>query len=177
MMAKTERVVSDREPVRENTKRAFATRHVGGLISTMIAAPARRRGFTEATLLHEWAQVVGEHLAKRCQPLRVRFRSGPAGGAMLEVCATGAAALEIQHAAPQILERINLYFGRRAVRQLKIVQAPMPRHPAPARPQITRELREEERAWIAAEVEGVGHAGLKASLASLGAAIKATVRR
>ncbi|MEO1016869.1 MAG: DciA family protein [Pseudomonadota bacterium] len=156
----------------DDTKRAYATRHVGRLVGKMIAAPARRRGFTEATLLHEWEQVVGAGLARRCQPLRIKFRPGLSAGAMLELCANGGAALEIQHAAPQILERINLYFGRRAVRQLKIIQAPIPLRPLPPKVRPPRELQEEERAWIDASVATVSHDGLKASLAALGAAIK-----
>ena len=41
----------------------------------------------------------------------------------------GAMALELQHQTPMLLERINSYFGYRAVAQLRLVQGSLRRHP------------------------------------------------
>ncbi len=156
----------------DDTWRAFGNRHVGWLVTKAIAAPARRRGFTEITLLREWHRVVGPALAQRCQPVRVRIRPGRGAGSVLELRAYGGAALEIQHAAPQIIERVNQYFGERAVRQIKIIQAPLPRPLAATQAVSERALREDERLWIANEVKSIEHDGLRASLTALGEAIK-----
>ena len=45
----------------------------------------------------------------------------------------GAAAIEVQHASPQLIERINTYFGHRAIRQLRLLQLHLPPVAAPMR--------------------------------------------
>ena len=60
--------------------------------------------------------------------MRVDYAPGRRSGGTLLLQVGGAAALEIQHAAPQLLERINAYFGHRAVRQLRLLQMPLPPH-------------------------------------------------
>ena len=47
---------------------------------------------------------------------------------------TPAAALELQHRAPLLIERVNLFFGRPAVTRLILVQGPLPLSAAPSRP-------------------------------------------
>ena len=45
---------------------------------------------------------------------------------VLKLRAAPGAALELQHRAPLIIERINLFFGRAAVTRLALVQGPLP---------------------------------------------------
>src|SRR3954463_3961785 len=99
-----------------------AGRQVVRLLASILDPAARRRGFAEASLLADWASVVGPALAQRCQPVRVDYAPGRRRGGVLMVHAGGAAAIEVQPAAPQIIERINTYFGFAAVRQLRLLQ-------------------------------------------------------
>jgi hypothetical protein len=46
-----------------------------------------------------------------------------------------ARALDVQYKAQQILERINVYFGYRAVAELRIVQAPLAKRASVPAPQ------------------------------------------
>ena len=101
---------------------------VARLLGGILDPAARRRGFAEASLLADWATIVGPALARRCQPVRVDYAPGRRSGGTLLLQVGGAAALEIQHAAPQLLERINAYFGHKAVRQLRLMQMPLPPH-------------------------------------------------
>jgi hypothetical protein len=111
---------------------------------------AHRRGFAEAAILAEWASIVGPLLSGRCQPVRVDFPRGRAKGGTLELHARGGAALELQHLAPQVVERVNAYFGFAAVRRIRLVQGTPPpprgvtarRSSVPLRPEEENELRE-----------------------------------
>ena len=96
------------------------------LLRRVLEPAARRRGLAEAKLLTEWPTIVGPALATRCHPIRLSSRSDRPGG-MLVLHVAGAAALELQHSEPQILERINGYFGYGAVGRLRLIQAPLPR--------------------------------------------------
>ena len=54
-----------------------------------------------------------------------------AGGATLELRVAGPVAALIQHQAPLILDRLNLYLGAGAVARLRIVQGPLSRRRPP----------------------------------------------
>jgi len=59
-------------------------------------------------------------------------------GAILVLRVEGPRAIEVQHRSGQILERVNAYFGYRAVAEMRILQAPVTRKasrpPAPPPP-------------------------------------------
>ena len=82
----------------------------------------------------------------------------------------------MQHAAPQVVERINTYFGFRAVRRLKLVQAPLPPAPAPPAPPQERPLAPAEQEELQAAVAEVDDRPLQEALLGLGRSLLA-VRR
>jgi hypothetical protein len=139
-----------------------------------------KRGMALAALLAEWEAIMGPGLAAATTPIRL-VRERPKGeaegaekaeeaGAVLELRAEGAAAVELQHLEPRILERINAHFGYRAVTRLKLRQGPaggFRRRPAPAVPAIRRPGAAEERALFL-QLEGVGDESLRDALAGLG---------
>ncbi len=80
---------------------------------------------------------MGAELARRATPQRLSRRGRERDAAVLTVRVDGASGLELQHLAPQVIERINIYYGYRAVGQLKFVQAPLrhePQRPSPEHP-------------------------------------------
>jgi hypothetical protein len=109
-------------PASGEPRRTYATLGVDRLVGRVLGPVARRRGFAEAAILAEWASIVGPLLSGRCQPVRVDFPRGRAKGGTLELHARGGAALELQHLAPQLIERVNGYFGFAAVRRIRLVQ-------------------------------------------------------
>ncbi len=97
-----------------------------------------RRGFADARLISEWSSVVGPRLAAESMPERlVRQRDG--SGGTLHIRVDGPMALELQHLEPQVIERLNGFYGYRAVERIALRQAPVtrpvkeqkPRRPAP----------------------------------------------
>ena len=145
------------------------------LLGRILDPAARRRGFAEASLLADWATIVGPAMARRCQPVRVEHAPGRRGAGVLLLQASGAAALEIQHAAPQLIERINGYFGHRAVRQLRLVQMPLPAVPPPPPPRL-RAVSAPEEAALAEGVAEVADAALREALLALGRTVRAARR-
>ena len=168
--------------MREKRDQADASRRgsaarLGALLRPGLAREARRRGFAEVAVLTDWALIVGTALASRCQPVRLSFARGSDRGGTLVVHAMGGTALELQHGAPQVIQRINQYFGREAVASLRIVQAPAAaaiRAPAPA---ATRPLTPSTLAAIDAEVAAVAPEDLRRALAGLGRAVHAAGSR
>ncbi len=90
-------------------------------------------GFPAAALLTDWAAIAGPDLASYTAPERLKWprqpdapedaRGQPAATLVLRV--EGPRAIELQHRAPQLIERINSYFGFRAIAQIRLYQAPL----------------------------------------------------
>ena len=152
-------------------RRGGGLRRLPDLLTRVLEPAARRRGLAEAKLLSEWPNVVGPGLAARCHPVRLSQTGGRPGGILL-LHVAGAAALELQHSEPQILERINGFFGYGAVNRLRLIQAPLPRRQLrPAAP-IERSVSDAEKIEIAQAVRDVRDAGLQAALQGLGRTLK-----
>jgi hypothetical protein len=94
-------------------------------------------GFSAATLLTDWAQIAGADVAGYTVPERLKWPRGPGAYAEVEEGAEGrpgatlvlrvdpARALDVEYKGRQIIERINAYFGYRAVAALRLIQAPV----------------------------------------------------
>jgi hypothetical protein len=130
------------------------------------------------TLLSEWTSIVGPDLAQFTAPDKVAWPrrqedgEAPANsrrtpGATLVLRVDGPRAIEVQHRADQILERVNTYFGYRAVAALRIVQAPVTRQ-SPRAPKSSLEIDETSLKQTAR----IDKDGLKRALSRLGSAIR-----
>jgi hypothetical protein len=160
---------------------------LGAHVVRLTAPLARQRGTATARLAAEWSAIVGPDIARQSLPERLVGGGGgraprgggardkrpataaPAGGT-LRLRVDGPLALELQHAAPQIIDRINGYFGYAAVARLRIVQGPLP-HRAPPAPPSPRRLDGAEARALQERVAPVGDTALREALERLGKAI------
>jgi hypothetical protein len=140
-----------------------------GVTVSKLAAPiiARRGGGILVRLKTEWAVIVGDDWAAVTWPSALN-RDG-----VLKLCTAFSTALELQHRAPLIIERINLFFGRQAVRRLTLVQGPLPLALMPRGPMI-RPLSPSETEAIDARLSDVSDPEMRVALARLGRAVAGT---
>jgi hypothetical protein len=86
-----------------------------------------RHGFVNGALVVDWPAIVGSAVAAHTLPLRIKFPPRVrAEGTLVVKVASSAFATELQHLEPLILERINGYFGYRAVARLNLRHGPLP---------------------------------------------------
>lgn len=99
---------------------------VGQMVSRL-AAPTvdKRGGGLLVRLKANWTAIIGPEWAAICWP----FALGRDG--VLKLLTAPAAAIELQHCSPMLIERINLYFGRSVVTRLVLVQGVLPCAPDP----------------------------------------------
>jgi hypothetical protein len=98
--------------------------HAGRALTPLIKALDQRFGQGADALKTRWAEIVGERLATRTEPVKlVKGRAGKPGA--LEIRVDGPAAALIQHQAPEILSRVGMFLGQGAVDRLRIVQGPV----------------------------------------------------
>lgn len=149
-----------------------APRHGLAPLATTLARSVgpllKRRGFAQARIVTEWALVVGEEMARRSMPERLVVARGAETGGTLILRVGGGWALEAQHLAPQIVERVNRFYGYPAVARLKLVQGPLPVRPReiPLKP-----LPPEQEARLIQAVAPIADAALRESLLRFGRTI------
>ena len=151
----------------------FSLPPVGTRVAQLTRDLFRKRGFAEGHILSHWPDIVGKDLAEFSAPerlvfpRRVREGRGPSGAATLEIRVDGPIALEIQHLEPQIIERINGYYGYSAVCRLKMTQGPLPVKARPRRRPI-RALAPDERRALNESLDPIAEQELKDALQRLG---------
>ena len=151
-------------------RRRGSLRAVGQELPRIAGGVLGKRGLGEARLVSEWSAVVGSELAAETLPVKLSFPAGGRKHGTLKLRVTSAAALSVQHREPQILERINGFFGYPAVTRLALVQGPLPQQEARRSPP-PRALTPEEASALSDRIAQVPDSGLKSALQRLGAAI------
>lgn len=98
------------------------------LLNDVFAEAYARQGFAARELVTRWAQIAGPEIAAHAEPLKMQWprpvEGQPQEPATLVLRVEGPMALEIQHSADVILERVNRFFGWSAVGKLAFRQAP-----------------------------------------------------
>ena len=86
------------------------------------------------------AEIVGERHARVCMPEAIRFPPGEKTDGILQLVVVAAHAPFIAHVSPEIIERVNRFFGYKAVARVKLrqgeVKPPPAQRPAAAPPSL-----------------------------------------
>jgi hypothetical protein len=153
------------------TARRQGLRAISSQLPDVTRSALARRGFAAARVIADWPEIVGPALADASLPERL-VRARGADSATLVVRVRPAAALELQHWMPQIVERLNGYFGFRAIGRLRLVQGPVaprprraqrpPPHPTP-----------DQAAAVERRLAGLAGSPLHDALLALGRSVRA----
>ncbi len=129
------------KPARRYTRpRGKGVRAIGELMPEIGRTAFRRYGFVQSSVVTRWPEIVGPHHARVCSPEALRFPPGEKSDGILQLVVVPAHAPLIQQVFPEIIERVNRFFGYQAVSRIKIRQgAVKPTHaqePAKAPPSL-----------------------------------------
>jgi hypothetical protein len=152
--------------------RARRPKPLSNMVERLTKSMLGRQGFAHGAIISKWPEIVGLDMARHTQPEKIVFsRDGVSGGTLHLRCASGALATEVQHLEPQILERINTFFGYKAVVRVKLIQGPLPRAKLAPQTQPPRPLSPSEAKNLAATVANVDDDELREALERLGQSI------
>lgn len=176
----TERRSAKTGPTRQSRKagedapavRQQRARAVGDMLPDVGRASFRRFGFVQSSVVTRWAEIVGPRYADVSVPESIRFPQGRRAEGVLTLMVEGAHAVMLQHVAPEIVDRVNRFFGypavaRVVIRHGAVRQAPAePRRAPPSLKPVPMELGDSLRTIADPE--------LRACLESLAGALAAT---
>ncbi|MEO6153290.1 MAG: DciA family protein [Croceibacterium sp.] len=110
--------------------RGGPARQVADLVPQIGRAAFRRFGFVQSSVVTRWHEIVGERHARVCSPESIRFPPGEKSDGILQLVVLPAHAPLIQHVIPEIIERVNRFFGYKAVIRVKLRQGAVKPPPA-----------------------------------------------
>jgi hypothetical protein len=102
--------------------RGGAARPIAELVPQIGRTAFRRFGFVQSSVVTRWPEIVGETHARVCEPESIRFPPGEKSDGILQLVVVPAHAPLIQHVIPEIMERVNRFFGYKAVVRVKLRQ-------------------------------------------------------
>ncbi|MCX8505197.1 MAG: DciA family protein [Alphaproteobacteria bacterium] len=140
---------------------------INQFLESALQKSLKRQGFTVYGVVADWEKIVGPVLARYSLPARVR-RAPDGENASLEIKIAAGIGLEFQHFQPQLIERVNQYYGFRAITRLQLRQGfvPPPKQTSPPAPKKIALPPE-----ILAEIDKISHKELRQALLDLGSAI------
>lgn len=132
--------------------RGKGARAIGDLMPEIGRTAFRRFGFVQSSVVTRWPEIVGPVHARVCSPEAIRFPPGEKSDGILQLVVKPAHAPLIQQVIPEIIERVNRFFGYKAVARVKLRQgavtpalADRPAKPPPSLKPIPLELGESLR--------------------------------
>jgi hypothetical protein len=116
--------------------RGTGARAIGDLMPEIGRTAFRRFGFVQSSVVTRWPEIVGPQHARVCSPEAIRFPPGEKAEGILDLVVVPAHAPLISQVIPEIIDRVNRFFGYRAVARVKLRQGTVtpPADGRPAKP-------------------------------------------
>lgn len=115
-------------------------RALADLLPEIGGAAFRKFGFVQSSIIGRWPEIVGARFAAASMPESLRFPRGQKQDGTLHLIVKPAYGPMMQHVVPEIIERVNRFFGYRAVARVKLrhgaVTPPADGRPAKAPPSL-----------------------------------------
>ncbi|KAB1075172.1 DUF721 domain-containing protein [Methylobacterium planeticum] len=147
------------------------------LLEACIGPAFAAQGFASTDILAAWPDIVGPRLARHCQPSKLewprrrrRDEDGRPDSGTLVVRVEGVFALELQHLAPVVIERINAHYGWACIGKIVMQQGRIDRGGRRAPAAAIDPVR---RGEVALAVSAIGDEALRDALDRLGTAVVA----
>lgn len=120
-------------PARPQRSRGGEARGIADLIPAIGETSFRRFGFIQSSLISRWAEIAGPRYAAMASPESIAFPRGKKADGTLQLVVTSATAIFMQHAEPEIIARVNRFFGYGAIARVKYRHGALtrPRTPEP----------------------------------------------
>ena len=160
-------------------KRTFVPKKIGDTLGKVNRAFSNKYGKTEFLILSKWPQIVGSFFAEHSEPDKISRLTEdfdefdqPIFKNFLHVRVSPAAAVEFQHYKDTIIEKINSFFGYKAIADLRLQQnfIPKKKNEQPLKSERF-EATDNEKELVKKEMQNIKDKDLEKSIVNLGLSI------
>lgn len=145
-------------------------RPVSEATSRILNQSFNRKYIALGRIVNSWNEIVGEKLANKAQPVKIRYRKRDKGQkpeAALDIAVSSADATLMHYQKDLILERINQIFGDDWITGIRFVSLPSNEIVPPIKKR-TAPLTPAQKKTLSETVAGIVDEEIKAKLESLG---------
>lgn len=142
-----------------------------------------RKSLLFGQMLGQWVHIAGADIASCAAPLDIKYAAGRQTTlknkattkdrqAVLHIAVQPARALEVSYQKSLLIERLNMFFGYAAIKDIKIIQNSEVMNTKRLSKPFARRLTPHEEGEIDGLVAGIGENDLQIALKNLGKAIR-----
>ena len=95
---------------------------VGKSLPKVIDKNIKERNFVEITLIKQWKEIMGQDIAKYCWPIKIIFSDIKNSNGIIFLKTKRGRSMEIEFKNDEIIEKLNQYFGYKAINKISVVQ-------------------------------------------------------
>ena len=95
---------------------------VGKSLPKIIDKNIKERNFVEITLIKQWKEIIGQDIAKYCWPIKIIFSDIKNSNGIIFLKTKRGRSMEIEFKNDEIIEKLNQYFGYKAINKISVVQ-------------------------------------------------------
>ena len=99
----------------------FGFARTSKLLEERIRKATETRGFSQARLLTQWAEIAGDQISAMSRPVEISYGKG-GFGATLTLLTTGANAPMLEMQKGQIRDKVNAVYGYSAIARVRVTQ-------------------------------------------------------
>ena len=160
-------------------KRTFVPKKIGETLGKVNRVFSNKYGKIEFLILSKWPQIVGPFFAEHSEPDKISRLTEdfdqldqPIFKNFLHVKVSPAAAVEFQHYKDTIIEKINSFFGYKAIADLRLQQNFIPKKNNKGTLNLKEfENTENEKKLVKKEIKNIKDKELEKSIVNLGLSI------
>lgn len=130
----------------------------------------KARGLMEGKIITHWPQIVGEKFSRLAIAEKITFPKGKRTEGTLHLSVTSSSSLLLHYAQDLILEQVNTFFGYRALSKLQMSHGFLPPEQVCSK-EPPSPLSQEEKEWVALQIQSIKDLELKTCLKKLGKAV------
>jgi len=161
------------------SKRTFVPKKIGDTLDKVNKVFSNKYGKIEFLILSKWPQIVGSFFAEHSEPDKISRLTEdfdefdqPIFKNFLHVRVSPAAAVEFQHYKDTIIEKINSFFGYKAIADLRLQQNFIPKKKnEQSLKSVNFEATYNEKKLIKREINNIKDKELEKSIVNLGLSI------
>ena len=97
-------------------------KQIGDTLPKILKTKLEKANFVDISVIKNWKEIVGDDIAKNCWPIKIFFSDGNNSNGKIAIKVKRGWSLEIEYKNQEIIEKLNQYFGYKAISKINIIQ-------------------------------------------------------
>ena len=95
---------------------------IGNSLPKIVDKNIKEKNFVEVSLIKKWREIIGDDIAKFCWPIKIIFSNIKNSNGIIFLKTKRGKSMEIEFKSEEIIEKLNQYFGYKAIGKISVVQ-------------------------------------------------------